>query len=106
MASFRRYEVLLPLSYNDGSPVERENIIQTRRELLVRFGALTSYLDPLMGYWTAPTGAVVEDRLVRLVVDVPDTTENREFFVQRKEVLKERFQLLEVWITGIPLDII
>jgi len=38
---FERYEILLPLKYNDGTPVEPEKFQQTRRELVERFGALT-----------------------------------------------------------------
>lgn len=106
MASFRRYEVLLPLRYNDGEPVEPDKFIQTQRELLRQFGGLTADFVPLIGYWTNPTAAVVEDELVRLVADVPDTAENREFFVGWKEVLKARFRQLEIWVAGIPLDLI
>jgi len=40
------------------------------------------------------------------VVDVPDTPENRRFFVEWKEELKERFRQLDIWIVAIPLDIV
>lgn len=32
-----RYEILLPLKYNDGTPVEPEKFQQARRELVQRF---------------------------------------------------------------------
>jgi len=32
-----RYEILLPLRYNDGTSVEQEKFMITRRELLARF---------------------------------------------------------------------
>ena len=41
---FERYEILLPLQYNDGTPVEPEKFQETRRELVRRFGALTTRL--------------------------------------------------------------
>ena len=39
----RRYEMLLPLKYNDGRPVEYDKIYQTREELIARFDSV-SYL--------------------------------------------------------------
>ena len=40
----KRYEILLPLRYNDGSPVEPEKFEQTRHELIDRFHGAT--FDP------------------------------------------------------------
>ncbi len=34
---------------------------------------------------------------VRVFVDVADTPENRHFFVDYKERLKERFQQIDIW---------
>jgi len=31
---FERYEILLPLNYNDGTPIEPEKFQETRRELV------------------------------------------------------------------------
>jgi hypothetical protein len=43
---------------------------------------------------------------VRIYLDVPDTTENREFFVQFKEQLKTRFQQIDIWMTTYPLEVL
>ena len=40
---FERYEILLPLKYNDGTPVEPEKFQATRRELVL--DEATSNLD-------------------------------------------------------------
>jgi hypothetical protein len=37
---------------------------------------------------------------------VPDTAENRQFFVEFKELLKQRFQQIDIWMTTYPLDVI
>ena len=37
---FERYEILLPLKYNDGTPVEPEKFQATRRKLVGQFGAM------------------------------------------------------------------
>ena len=47
-----RYEILLPLKYNDGSDVEASKLLQTKEELVQKFGALTVDPHPLEGLWT------------------------------------------------------
>jgi hypothetical protein len=37
----KRYEIYLPLKYNNGSEIEPEKIKQIREELIAAFGALT-----------------------------------------------------------------
>ena len=39
-----------------------------------------------------------------MFVDVPDLDSNREFFLDFKERLKERFQQIDIWVTSYPLD--
>jgi hypothetical protein len=38
----RRYEIYLPLLYNDGTPIEPEKFDYVERELVERFGGVTS----------------------------------------------------------------
>ena len=47
-----------------------------------------------------------EDELVRVVVDVEDTPENRQFFAALKPALLERFNQLEIYIASHPIDIL
>jgi hypothetical protein len=49
---------------------------------------------------------VYRDELVRIFCDVPDTGENRQFFVEFKERLKVRFQQYDIWMTNYPVEII
>jgi hypothetical protein len=44
---FERYEILLPLKYNDGTAVEPETFQATRRELVGQLGALTIVAYPI-----------------------------------------------------------
>ena len=39
-------------------------------------------------------------------VDVPDTPENREFFVAFKDRVKSRFKQIEVWMTTCPIEVL
>lgn len=105
MGPIKRYEILLPLRYNDGRFIEAEKFKQSKLELIERFGGLTVEPTPALGYWHAK-GRLYEDVMIRFHVDAEDTPEVREFFVAYKEVLKERFAQLEIWITAYSLDII
>jgi hypothetical protein len=44
--------------------------------------------------------------LARVFVDVEDTAQNRQFFVQFKDRLKDRFQRKDIWLTTYPIEVI
>jgi hypothetical protein len=50
--SLRRYEITLPTRYNDGTPIEPEKYLVTRREIAARLGALSFLPQPVHGEWT------------------------------------------------------
>ena len=92
----RRFEILLPLRFNDGKPVPAELLEQTRAELKREFGGLSSESQVIQGFDRDTNG---EDKMVRLFADVADTPENLAFFLTAKERLKQRFHQEEIWIT-------
>ena len=102
---FERYEILLPLKYNDGTSVEPEKFQETRRELVARFGALTMDAPPVAGLWVSG-GREYQDELIRFVVDTEATPDTDEFFRTLKERLKERFRQIEIWITAYPIRLL
>lgn len=101
----RRYEMLLPLRYNDGRSIEDEKFYQTREELVAQFDAVAIQPGVVQGTWIHD-GIRYEDDLRRIVVDVDDTPESREFFRNYKPVLRERFQQIEIYIASFPVDIV
>jgi hypothetical protein len=105
MSELRRYEILVPLLFDDGQPVPESLLAQTFTELRERFGAASWEGQTLRGSWEHE-GVVYQDNLARLFVDVPDQPEHREFFRQFKETLKARFRQLDIWITSHPIDVI
>jgi hypothetical protein len=105
MNSLRRYEILLPLVFNDGTPIPDTLLSETFIELRNRFGAASWETQALRGMWEHE-GEVYQDNLTRLFVDVPDLPEHRDFFKCFKERLKQRFHQLDVWITSHPVDVI
>ena len=102
---FRRFELLLPIKLNNGELVPNEAFAETMLELERRFGAVSSETQTIEGLWRHEE-QVYRDESIRIFVDVPDTKENREFFVGFKEILKERFQQLDIWLTTFPLDVL
>lgn len=101
----RRFEVLLPTRFNDGQPVPDELIGETLAEVRATFHAASSDTQLTRGSWEHE-GKTYWDELVRVFVDVPDTQENLQFFVEFKEKLKARFQQLDIWITSYPVEVI
>lgn len=103
MSTLRRYELLLPLEFNDGTPVPDRLIGEVQIELRQRFGAVSLETQVIQGL-REHGDTVYRDRLARLFVDVPDLPEHREFFIAYKRRLMERFQQLDLWITSHPID--
>lgn len=101
----RRYEILLPLAYNDGKEIEKEKFFQTDQELVEKFGATTTDTTIAIGSWVYK-GVLYKDRLIRIRVDVEDTEDARRFLEDFKEVLKERFKQIDIWITGYDVEVI
>lgn len=104
-SEFRRYEILLPLRFNDGSLVPDETVGQTLIDLRQRFGAVSSETQTISGQWEQG-GQVYLDDLIRIFIDVPDDASSRDFFRQFKETLKVRFKQIEIWMTTYPIDVV
>jgi len=103
--SFRRYEILLPLRFNDQQPIPDELLGETVVELRQRFGAVSSETQIIRGLWQHE-GESYRDELSRVFVDVPDTPENRQFFQEYKELLKARFRQLDIWMTTYLIEVL
>jgi hypothetical protein len=88
--ALRRYEMLLPLRFNDGQPIPDDVVAETLLELEQRFGAVSSETQPIRGFWRHD-GESYRDDLIRVFVDVADEPEHRRFFLEFKERLKTRF---------------
>jgi hypothetical protein len=103
--SLRRYEILLPRRFNDGTAVPDDFLVESVLELEAKFGSVSSESQVIHGHWQH-LGETFRDELVRIFVDVEDTTENRQFFVEHKERLKARFRQIEIWLTTYPIEVL
>jgi hypothetical protein len=101
----RRFEVLLPLRFNDGTAVPDDAVTDTLLELEQRFGAVSCETQTIRGQWRHE-GQSYRDDLIRVFVDVADEPESRQFFVEYKERLKARFRQLDIWMTTYLMEVL
>jgi hypothetical protein len=100
-----RFEILLPLFYNDGRPIEREKFLQTDDELVQQFGATSTDTVTVRGRWLYQS-TIYQDQLLRVRIDVDETPENLQVMRGLKEALKIRFDQLDIWITAHRIEVI
>lgn len=105
MSLLRRYEILVPLLYNNGRPVARALLARTFAELREKFDSPSWETQTVHGTWK-DKGIVHRDNLIRFFVDVPDSPKHRVFFKAFKEILKQRFKQSDIWIISHPVDVI
>src|SRR5262249_34646973 len=91
----KRFEILLPLNYNDGSEIEAEKFDQTAEELSERFGGVTQDTVRITGTWKYG-GTRYRDTLLRMRVDTDDPAA-RSFLEAGKSLWKERFRQIDIW---------
>jgi hypothetical protein len=104
--SARRYDLYLPLTYNDGRPVEDDKFDGVERRLLAWFGGLTSQQRafPLKGVWQGKTRLYLDEVIVMTVLDFRRQGSTR-FIAQLKRDLLREFDQLEILITESPLRV-
>ena len=103
-SSWRRFEVLLPLRLNDGSDVSEALIGEAVFEIVDRFGAASYETQKVEGHWRHG-GILYRDDLVRIVVDAPDISKNRQWMKQFKSRWKRRLDQLDIWMVSYRIDI-
>ena len=102
MKNWRRYEILLPLRFNDGTRVPKALLAQTVQELEDRFGAVSCETQIIQGRWRGG-GTAYRDELMRAWVDAEPTPEVQAFLANFKERAKARFQQIDICADQ-PLD--
>jgi hypothetical protein len=101
----RRYEVLLPVRFNDGRDVPEELLGEAVNEIVAKFNAVTFYKDVAEGRWLH-NETLFRDELALLVVDIPDTArKNRRWMKAYKERWKQRLEQLDIWMVSYQIKI-
>jgi hypothetical protein len=102
----RRYDIYLPVTYNDGTRIPGEKYDDVEDRLLRHFGGLTSQRRefPFRGKWQEGSN-VYEDRIVVLTVIDFRRGGSTRFVGQLKADLLEQFKQLEILITETALRV-
>lgn len=101
----KEYELYVPLTYNDGSAIEPEKLLQIRERLLEQFGNLTFFPQHNEGFWTMG-GVTFRDSIVLYRVVSDKVRMARRFFRQLKEELKRTFRQEEIFIIERDVEVL
>ena len=93
----QKYDIYLPLKYNNGSEIEAEKLEEIQQQLLAAFGAMTvSPLSaPFQGTWRYGGVEFVDDIFTIEII----TDEEIYFFKNLKRRLKRMLRQLDILIT-------
>ena len=102
-SSLRRYEILLPLQFNDGTEIPADFLSEAIFEAVDKFGAVSYYHGIVQGQWTHE-GTIYRDQNSKLVIDVADTDENRQWMRDFKAHWKEQLGQLDLWVVSFLIN--
>ena len=98
-------EILVPIFYNNGTNVQPEKYTTLFEELVKQFGAVSSEDNNVInGYWINPQDnkAYADKNKVYWLI-VPDTEENRQYFVNLQNKLELLFNQESILIHFTPV---
>lgn len=101
---WRRFEVMLPLQFNDGRPIPEDWHTEAVLEITEHFGASSFETQTIEGRWFQ-SGRLYRDNLAKLVVDIPDLAKNRRWMKKFKKSWKDKLQQLELWMVSFQIDV-
>jgi hypothetical protein len=103
----RKYEIYLPLKYNDGESIESARIVGIWDELADIFGGITvsSLSAPYQGRWKYGGVKYIDD-IIKIEVVTTNDRKTIRFFKDFKERLKETLQQVDILITTHGIQVI
>jgi hypothetical protein len=103
----RKYDIYLPLKYNNGEAIESEKIVGVWDELAEAFGGITvSPLSaPYQGRWKYG-GVEYIDEIIKVEVVASNDRAAKKFLKEFKERLKESLQQIDILITTHGIQVI
>jgi hypothetical protein len=93
----KEYDVFIPLTYNDGSPIEAKKFQNIHRRLLEFFGGLTYFPQPNEGFWRMGDVTYRDEIVIYRVLSAKARTARR-FLSRLKEELKKDLKQEEILI--------
>ena len=104
--SARRYDIYLPLAYNDGRVIPKELFVSVEQRLLARFGDLTSLQRkfPLRGIWQGESRLYLDQVIIITVLDFRRGGSG-QFIARLKRSLICEFDQPEILIIGTAIRV-
>jgi hypothetical protein len=104
--SARRYEIFLPLSFNDGRAIRDELFESVESRLIDRFAGVTAHRRdfPLRGAWQSESRVYLDQIIILTVLDFRRLGSTR-FIAELKRDLLRDFEQLEILITESSLRV-
>ncbi|HEX4589714.1 MAG TPA: hypothetical protein VH120_07280 [Gemmataceae bacterium] len=93
----KEYELYLPLTYNDGSPVEDAKIERVGEQLQEEFGGVTFFPQPNQGRWLMG-GVTFRDQIVIFRVRTGRVRTARRYFKKLIRDLKSELNQEEILV--------
>ena len=103
-SKLRRFEILFPQQYNDGSEIQRKLRGQALKEIVNQFGAASFEPTAIEGYWHHE-GILYTDTLSKIVIDVADTEANRQWMRDYKARWKLALDQLDLWLISYEINV-
>ena len=100
----RRFEILLPLQFNDGSDIPSEWLAEAVLEIAEHFNAASYETQRVEGHWRYQ-GVDYRDNLVKIIVDASDEEVNRVWMREYKSRWKQKLEQLELWLVSYIIDV-
>ncbi len=100
----RRFEILLPLQFNDGREIPPDWLAEAILEIVEHFDAASYETQKVEGHWRHQ-GILYRDNLVKIVVDASDEESNRQWMREYKARWKAKLEQLELWLISYTIDV-
>ena len=97
----KKYEIYVPLKYNDGTEIEAEKIKRIRIELIAAFGAITvsSQSAPYQGTWKYGGVDFIDD-IIKFEIIAGADKKTEAYFRRFKQRLKRLLKQIDILITA------
>ncbi len=103
-SKLRRFEILLPLQFNDGREVPDEWLAEAVLEIVEQFGAASYEPQKVEGHWRHRS-VLYRDNLVKIVIDALDEEANRQWMREYKTRWKQKLEQLDLWLVSYTIDV-
>lgn len=103
-SKLRRFEILLPLQFNDGRNVPGDWLAEAVLEIVEKFDAASYETQKVEGHWRYQ-GVLYRDNLVKIVIDTADDETNRQWMREYKARWKQKLEQIDLWLVSYTIDI-